>query len=157
MNKLLLNILLALVWMFLNGDLYFANFIEGFIISFIIIWLSSHATSSVEYIKRIPKLIGFVFYFIYELVLANLKVAYDIITPRHLMKPSIIAVPTDAETDLEITLLANLITLTPGTLSLDVSDDKKIIYVHTMYTSSEDDFIDEIKNGLEKKLLEIMR
>ena len=157
MNKLLLNILLALVWMFLNGDLYFSNFIEGFIISFIIIWLSSYATSSLEYIKRIPKLIGFIFYFIYELILANLKVAYDIITPRHLMKPSIIAVPTDAETDLEITLLANLITLTPGTLSLDVSDDKKIIYVHTMYTSSEDDFIDEIKNGLEKKLLEIMR
>ena len=89
--------------------------------------------------------------------MANLKVAYDIITPRHLMKPSIIAVPTDAETETEITLLANLITLTPGTLSLDVSTDKKIIYVHSMYTSDAQEFIDEIKNGLEKKLLEVMR
>lgn len=157
MNKLLLNILLALAWMFLNGDLEFLNFIEGFIISFIIIWISTHATKSADYISRIPKLFGFIIYFIYEIIIANLKVAYDIITPKHIMKPAIIAVPTDAKTDAEITILANLITLTPGTLSLDVSTDKKIIYVHSLYTTNTDEFISEIKNGLEKKLLEVMR
>ncbi len=157
MNRLLLNILLALAWMFLNGDLYFANFIEGFVISFIILWISSHATKSINYIKKIPKLISFIFYFLYELIVANLEVAYDIVTPRHMMKPSIIAVPTDAETEMEITLLANLITLTPGTLSLDVSTDKKIIYVHSMYTTNAQEFIEQLKSGLERKLLEVMR
>jgi multicomponent Na+:H+ antiporter subunit E len=61
------------------------------------------------------------------------------------------------ETNLEITLLANLITLTPGTLSLDVSDDRKVLYVHAMYLSDKQAFIDDIKNGFEKRLLEILR
>ena len=80
-----------------------------------------------------------------------------IITPKHRMKPSIIAVPLSAEKDFEITILANLITLTPGTLSLDVSSDKKVLYVHSMYASDPEEFINEIKNGFERKLLEITR
>ena len=157
MNRLLLNILLAIAWMFLTGDLDFSNFIEGLIIGFLILWVSKNAADSSEYISKIPKIFGFVIYFIYELILANLKVAYDIITPKHRMKPSIIAVPLSAQKDFEITILANLITLTPGTLSLDVSTDKKVLYVHSMYASDPEEFISEIKNGFEKKLLEITR
>lgn len=157
MNQLLLNILLALAWMFLSGDLNFINFIEGFLIGFIILWVSKHASESYDYFKKIPRIIGFVFYFFYELFVANLKVAYDIITPKHRMEPSIIAIPLTVDKDFEITILANLITLTPGTLSLDVSTNKKILYVHSMYVSDPKDFIDEIKNGFEQKLLEITR
>jgi multicomponent Na+:H+ antiporter subunit E len=73
------------------------------------------------------------------------------------MKPGIVKVPLDAKSDLEITLLANLITLTPGTLSLGVSKDRSALYVHAMYIQSKQEFIDSIKNGFEKKLLEIMR
>ncbi|MBL1213248.1 MAG: Na+/H+ antiporter subunit E [Ignavibacteriae bacterium] len=157
MNRLLLNILLAIAWMLLTGDLDFMNFIQGLIIGFLILWVSKNATDSREYISKIPKIFGFIIYFIYELILANLKVAYDIITPKHRMKPSIIAVPLTAEKDFEITILANLITLTPGTLSLDVSSDKKVLYVHSMYASDPEEFIKEIKNGFERKLLEITR
>jgi multicomponent Na+:H+ antiporter subunit E len=133
------------------------NFIEGFIIGFIILWISKHATDSKRYLSKIPKIIFFIFYFIYELILANIKVAYDIITPTHKMKPSIIAVPLSAKTDFEITILANLITLTPGTLSLDVSSDKKTLYIHSMYASDPEKFREEIKDGFERKLLEITR
>ena len=149
--------LLAIAWMFLTGDLNFINFIEGFLIGFLILWVSKYAADSSEYISKIPKIFGFIIFFIYELVLANLKVAYDIITPRHRMEPSIIAFPLTADKDFEITILANLITLTPGTLSIDVSSDKKVLYVHSMYTSDPEEFIEEIKNGFEKKLLEITR
>ncbi len=79
------------------------------------------------------------------------------ITPKFFMKPGIIRIPLEAKTDLEITLLANLITLTPGTLSLDVSDDKKVLYVHAMYIKSKEEFISNIKEGFEKRLLEILR
>ena len=133
-NQFLLNILLAIAWMLLSGEVTAENFIEGLIIGYLILWISKSALGGTKYFKKIPKAISFFFYFVKELILANLKVAFDIITPKDYMQPGIVAVPLDAETDMEITLLANLITLTPGSLSLDVSKDKKvIIHTRTLY------------------------
>jgi multicomponent Na+:H+ antiporter subunit E len=73
------------------------------------------------------------------------------------MKPGIIALPLDVKTDLEITLLANLITMTPGTLSIDTSEDKKVLYVHAMYLDDPEEYKKDLKSGLERKLLEILR
>jgi multicomponent Na+:H+ antiporter subunit E len=73
------------------------------------------------------------------------------------MRPGIVAVPLDAQTDLEITLMANLITLTPGTLSLDVSEDRHTLYVHAMFVDSPESVRDSIKNGFERRLLELIR
>lgn len=157
MNRPLLNILLALVWIFLTGNLSFTNFIQGFIIGFLILWISRYAADSAKYVTKFPKVIGFFFYFLYELILANLEVAFDIITPKHRMNPSIIAYPLNAKTEMEITFLANLITLTPGSLCLDVSSDKKVLYIHSMYVSDPEQYKEKLKNGLEKKLLEITR
>ncbi len=70
---------------------------------------------------------------------------------------AIVAIPLDAKTDREITLLANLITLTPGTLSLDVSEDRRFLYVHAMFVEDVESFRDSIKNGFERRLLELMR
>lgn len=156
-NQFLLNILLAIAWMLLTGELTAENFIEGLIIGYIILWVSKAALGGTKYFKKIPKAISFFFYFVKELIVANLKVAFDIITPKDYMKPGIVAVPLDAETDMEITLLANLITLTPGTLSLDVSKDKKVLYIHTLYLDDIENFRSEIKNGMEKRLLEVLR
>ncbi|MAT57873.1 MAG: Na+/H+ antiporter subunit E [Ignavibacteriae bacterium] len=157
MNYFLYNILLALTWMFLTGDLDFNNFLEGFLIGFAIVLILKASSGETKYFSRIPKLISFIIYFTYELILANLKIAMDILTPTHLMKPAIVAIPLDAKTDLEITLLANIITLTPGTLSLDLSKDRKTLYIHAMYVVSAEETIKEIKEGFEKKLLEVMR
>ena len=156
-NQFLLNILLAIAWMLLTGELTAENFIEGLIIGYIILWVSKAALGGTKYFKKIPKAIGFFFYFVKELIVANLKVAFDIITPKDYMKPGIVAVPLDAETDMEITLLANLITLTPGTLSLDVSKNKKVLYIHTLYLEDTEKFRTEIKDGMEKRLLEVLR
>jgi len=65
-------------------------------------------------------------------------------------------VPLTIKSDLGITFLANMISLTPGTLSLDVSNDKKVLYVHSMYITDRDEFINGIKNGFEKRILEIL-
>jgi multicomponent Na+:H+ antiporter subunit E len=156
-NQFLLNILLAIAWILLTGELTAENFIEGLIIGYIILWVSKAALGGTRYFKKIPKAISFFLYFVKELIVANLKVAFDIITPKDYMEPGIVAVPLDAETDMEITLLANLITLTPGTLSLDVSKDKKVLYIHTLYLEDTEKFRSEIKNGMEKRLLEVLR
>jgi len=156
-NQFLLNILLAIAWILLTGELTAENFIEGLIIGYIILWVSKAALDGTKYFKKIPKAISFFFYFVKELIVANLKVAFDIVTPKDYMQPGIVAVPLDAKTDMEITLLANLITLTPGTLSLDVSGDKKVLYIHTLYLDNTEKFRAEIKNGMEKRLLEVLR
>jgi multicomponent Na+:H+ antiporter subunit E len=156
-NRFLSNILLTIIWVALTGDFTLANYFFGFLISFFMMWLITVGSGDAKYFRILPKIIGFFFFFIYELVKANLQVAYEVMTPHYNMSPGIVKVPLDAKTNLEITFLANLISLTPGTLSLDVSDDKKVLYVHSMYITSKESFIRGIKNGFEKRILEILR
>ena len=152
-----MNLLLTVIWMALTGRFELLNFLFGFVLSFFILWLISRKSDDKKYFERLPKMISFIFYFLKELIVANMQVAYDVITPTFYMKPGIVRYPLDAKTDLEITLLANLITLTPGTLSLDVSHDKKVLYLHAMYIKDKEEFILSIKNGLEKRLLSLLR
>ena len=109
------------------------------------------------YYGRLWRIIGFFFYFLKELVVSSLRVAYDVVTPPIYARPGVIEVPIEAKTDLEITLLANLITLTPGTLTLDVAPDRKSLYVHAMFVDDPEQIRAEIKNGMERRLLEVMR
>lgn len=156
-NRFLSNILLTFIWVALTGDFTFGNFIFGFLLGFFILRLITSGSRRAKYFRIVPKVIGFIFYFLYELIRANLQVAYEVMTPHYNMTPGIVKYPLDAETDLEISFLANLITLTPGTLSLDVSNDKKVLYIHTMYIKDRESFVSGIKNGFEKRLLEILR
>ena len=94
--------------------------------------------------------------FLYELVKANLEVAYEVITPRLNVTPGIIMVPLDVKSDIGITVLANMISLTPGTLSIDVSNDKKVLFVHAMYLKDREKFIRGIKDGFERRILEVL-
>lgn len=155
--QFLLNLILTIVWVFLTGSLAFVNFLFGFMLSFVVLWLISRKQENRKYYVIAPRVIGFLFYFLYELFKANLQVAADVVTPKFYMQPGIVAYPLEAKTDSEITMLANLISLTPGTLSLDVSEDKKILYIHAMYVSDKDEFIQGIKTGFERKLLAILR
>jgi multicomponent Na+:H+ antiporter subunit E len=156
-NKFLSNILLTFIWVALTGDFAFSNFLFGFLLSFFILRMVTYGESSAKYFRIVPKTVAFIFYFLNELVKANLQVAYEVMTPRFNMTPGIVGFPLDARTDLEISILANLISLTPGTLSLDVSDDRKVLYVHSMYIKNRETFIAGLKNGFEKRLLEILR
>jgi len=158
MKKLLLvNLILTLVWVALTGSFLFMNFVFGYALAFFILWLINKDSEDRKYFRLIPSIISFFIYFIYELIKANIQVAYDVVTPTFYMTPGIVSVPLDVKTDLEITILANVISLTPGTLSLDVSNDRTVLYVHSMYIKDKDDFINSIKNGFEKKLLNITR
>ncbi len=155
--QFLSNLTLAFVWLALTGNLSVPNFIFGYVLTFFILWIITPSGDKQDYFKKLPLTLSFVFYFLNELVKANLQVAYDVITPQHYMKPGVIQIPLDAKTNLEITLLANFITLTPGTLSLDVSTDRKVLYVHSMYINNREEFVTSIKDGFEKRLLKILR
>ena len=104
---------------------------------------------------KVFRLVRFALFYLQELFLANLRVAHDVLTPRHRMKPGIIAIPLDAKSDLEIISLANLITMTPGTLSLDVSTDRRVLYIHAMYIDDLEELRSKIKDGFETKVMEV--
>ncbi|MDT0643131.1 Na+/H+ antiporter subunit E [Zunongwangia sp. F363] len=156
-NRFVSNLLLTLVWVALTGNFNFANYLFGFVLSFIILRVITRGSGTAKYFTIVPRIIVFILYFFYELIKANLQVAYEVITPHYRMKPGIVKIPLDVKSNIGITLLANLISLTPGTLSLDVSNDRKVLYVHAMYIKDRQDFIDSIKNGFEKRILEILR
>jgi|SRR5690554_574136 len=156
-KKFLTNIMLVLIWVALTGDFTFANFVFGFFLGSVALWLGDSQSGSKKYFRLLPTVGSFVFFFIYELIKANIQVAYEVVTPTLYMEPGIIAVPLDVENNMEITLLANLISLTPGTISLDVSEDRDILYIHTMYVRDKQEFIESIKNGFERKVLELLR
>lgn len=153
----LTNILLAIVWVLLTGDIDGANFVFGFILGFLIVWMISLRNKDTRYVKFIPKIIVFLAYFFYQLIKANLEVAYEVGTPHHNMRPGIVAVPLDISTDFEITVLTSVIALTPGSLCIDVSDDKKTLYVHAMNIANKEEYVKKIKNGFERRLLNITR
>lgn len=150
------NLLLTFVWVALTGDFSIQNYIFGFVLNFFILWVITRDNSQGRYFTIIPKIIAFVFFFLWELFKANLQVAYEVITPKFRMTPGIVKVPLTIKSDLGITFLANMISLTPGTLSLDVSNDKKVLYVHSMYITDREEFINGIKNGFEKRIMEIL-
>lgn len=108
-------------------------------------------------LRKIGLLIRFLGFYLKELVFANLRVAHDALTPTHHMRPGIVAIPLDARTDLEILLLANLISMTPGSLSIDVATDRSVLYVHALYVDDPDAFRSEIKATLERRVLELLR
>lgn len=155
MNFLLLNVLLALAWAALNGQFTPDFLAVGFVLGYVMLWVSRRALNSDRYMAKVPLVIQFFFYFLWELLISNLRVAWEVLTPGWSMTPAIVAIPLDLTQDSAITLLAQLITLTPGTLSIDVSTDKRVLYVHTLYAPDVDAFRASIKSGFEKRIQEL--
>jgi multicomponent Na+:H+ antiporter subunit E len=152
-----MNLLLSFIWVALTGSLYYSNFLFGFLIGFFILWIMNRQETDRRYFNKVPKTIGFLFYFLYEMIAANVQVAYDVVTPNYFFKPGIIRYPLEAVTDIEINLLSSIISMTPGTLILDISEDKKFLFIHVMYLKNQEHFITQIKKGFEHRLLEILR
>ncbi len=99
----------------------------------------------------------FIFFFIKEVIIANLKIAYDIITPKHHMRPGVVTIPLDAQSDFEVIMITNIITMTPGTLSLDVSMDRRVLYIHAMYIHDIEALRNEIRLTIVKRTKEILK
>jgi multicomponent Na+:H+ antiporter subunit E len=158
MQLFVTNVLISMLWALLTGRVTVGNLALGFLLGYVaLVILYPGVGKKSSYFRKTIQLISFSLFFAKELIVSSWRVAVDVVKPLPLMRPGVVGIPLDAETDLEITMLANVISLTPGTLSLDVSKDRKTLYIHAMYVINPDDLRQEIKDGLERRLLKLLR
>ena len=155
--QLLLNFFIALVWMFMSTSFTASTFIIGFLIGLLLIIMTRRFFTGRLYIWRLWAALKLALLFFKELTLSNISVLQVVLRPKMDIQPMIFALPTDLEHDWEITLLSSLITLTPGTIVLNVSDDQRTLYIHAIDVDDVDDAIDSIKNSFEKAIKEVSR
>ncbi|MDM7459797.1 MAG: Na+/H+ antiporter subunit E [Paracoccus sp. (in: a-proteobacteria)] len=150
MNLFAINLLLAFVWVALMGDLSLLGLLTGFFIGLAAMWLVKPLFPTTgSYYLRLYYWARLVVLFIYELVVSSFAVLFDVFTPGQSSEPALIAIPLNVKDDLQITLLANFISLTPGTLSLDVSEDRSTLYIHAMFGGDPDAIRAEIRERYE--------
>lgn len=155
--QILLNVVIAVTWMFLSVSFKPTTFIVGYILGLLMIWMLRKSFSSRFYMDRVWAFIKLTFLFFKELTLSNISVLMLIIKPKMPIRPAIFAMPTVLEKDWEITLLSSLITLTPGTIVIDISDDNKTLYIHSIDFDNADEAINSIRDTFEKAILEVSR
>lgn len=150
------NLLLAVGWCAVMGRLTVADLVTGFVIGAMALIVSSPMFGRMRYYDRILRLAHLVLYFVRLFFSSCARVAWDVLTPVHKARPAIVAIPLSTEDPLQIVTLANLISLTPGSLSLDVSPDRKTLYVHVMFVDDPDMIRREVKEGLERRVMEAL-
>lgn len=155
--QILLNFVIALIWMFLSSSLTTHGFIIGYLIGLSIIYAMRRFFKQRFYLYRVWAVIKLCLIFMRELLLSNISVLRLVLQPKMDIQPSIFALETELRKDWEILLFANLITLTPGTLVVHVSDDQKTLYIHSIDVYDMDDEIHSIKNSFEKAIQEVSR
>ncbi|KZD09010.1 Na+/H+ antiporter subunit E [Oceanibaculum pacificum] len=94
--------------------------------------------------------------FLRELALATWDTIKAVLGATHKLSPAILAVPLDLRSDAAITLFANMVTLTPGTTSLEVSEDKRTLYVHCLDAPDPEAAIRGMKSSLERAVMEAL-
>lgn len=156
MNTALLTLVIALGWAVATGNFTLLNLLFGALIAGVGLFIVRDRVETPRIVLRLRRVASLALLFVYELFLSAFRVAALVLRPdmRERLRPGIIAFPLTVKRDAEITLLANLITLTPGTLSVDVSDDRKVLYVHAVTVEDREALIRDIALGFEKKILE---
>jgi len=155
--QLLLNFFMAFLWMFLAGSFNVASFIIGFFLGMLVIFTMRRFLSGRFYMARVYAIIKLAIMFTYQLIVANFEVLAIVLKPKLDMKPGIFKYDTALKKDWEITLLSILISLTPGTLVMDVSDDNESLYIHALHIPDVNEAVSGIKEGFEKAIMEVSR
>jgi multicomponent Na+:H+ antiporter subunit E len=156
MTVLFLSLPLAVAWVAVAGSASPLNFVLGLALSLLSLGVVREAFAGRSPPRRFRPWHIFLLagLFLWELALSAWRVALTVLSPRMQLAPGILAFPLTVRTDFEITLLANLITLTPGTLSVDVSEDRRTLYVHALDCADPAAVRRDIAGGFERRIME---
>ncbi len=149
---LLGSMLLALAWAALQGELSLTHLVVGYVVGYgILAFLAKGGVTPSTLVSRTSHALGLAGFFAWELLVANFRVAADVLH-GHRIEPAVVAIPLDVTSDGEILLLTMLINITPGSVTIDLSDDRRTLYVHVMHMRTADETRREIKDGFERRV-----
>lgn len=155
--QILINIVIALVWMLLHDQWEPETFIVGYAIGLMLIFVLRRFFPSRFYLRRLWAIIHLFYLFNLELIKSTIVVARQVTRPKLNVEPGIYKVKTKLTKDWEITLLSMLITLTPGSVVMEVIPAEGILYIHAMDETEFMSSIMESKRTFEKAILEVTR
>jgi len=147
--------ILALTWMFLSTSATGSSFVIGYLLGAIILYLFRRFFDTPFYLRKVVSVVKLILIFSRELIIANLDVFKTILRPKLELTPGIFTYETSLKKDWEITLLSIMITLTPGTLVMDISPDNKTLYIHALNIREINEMIDGIRNSFEQVIKEV--
>lgn len=156
---------LAGVWVLFSGSATIGNFLLGLIFGALILYalrdMFTFTDSPRDFCRTLPKKVVYAFVLIKEIIKANVYIAAKILQPKMNIRPGILAYPYETTRDMSTTILANTITLTPGTLVIDIHENKKskedgpgVLYVHAIDMDDPKDVRDSIRTSIEKYVRE---
>lgn len=153
---ILANLLLALAWVGLNGRFTLDSLIMGAALGRVVLLiLAKGGVLPRTEVRRVERALSLLAYLLWQIFLANLRLARDVLSIRHRMRPGVIRLPLSVTTDGEILLLAAMINITPGSVALDVSEDRRTMYVHVMHITTAEEARQDIKCGFERRILDL--
>jgi multicomponent Na+:H+ antiporter subunit E len=114
-------------------------------------------TALVKWPRRIFSAARLAAFFGWALIVANIRVAIDVIRPHTNIRPAVVAIPLDVTSDAEILLLSMLINITPGSVTIDLAEDRRTLYVHVMHMNTVEASRREIKDGFEHRVKRVFQ
>ncbi|HBX55091.1 Na+/H+ antiporter subunit E [Pseudomonas sp. UBA2684] len=151
----LLSLCLLLVWLLLVNDFSFGHWLLGALLGWLIPLVTQVFWINPPRVHKPFKLCLFFLKVLGDIVIANLQVAKLILGPSAKLRPAFVEIPMLLEDELALTMLASIISLTPGTVSADLSDDRKMLLVHGLDVADEVALVADIKARYEAPLLEV--
>lgn len=155
--QIVINFIIAFMWMFLSESYTIVSFTFGFLLGIVLLFVLNRFTPGPFYVIKLTKIVKLTYIFFRELISSNLSIVKLVYKRKPTFEPGIFVLPTELETEWEVTLLSNLITLTPGTLTISVSDDNSKLYIHAMDINTVEEEIHAIKDTFEKAIMEVTR
>ena len=147
--------MLFVVWLLLTHRFTLGNLLLAAILAWLIPLSVSRVRTAMSPIKKPLKMFAFFGLLLGDIIVSNIVVAKQVLGPPERLRPGFVTIPLDLEAALPITLLASTISLTPGTVSIELTQDRKALYVHALHVKSETQLIDRNKHRYEKPLKEI--
>ena len=155
MSLLPVNLLIAIAWASVSGDFSGGNMFLGFVAGYFALWLFGELYGGSAYHRKMRAAVMLALTFAWDLLVSCVQVFLAVLFQHHRGRNRFIRVPLSVQSDAGIMLLANLITLTPGTLTVDVPPDRSSLLIHAMFADDPKAVVDGIKQGVEKRVMEL--
>lgn len=155
--QVLINLLIGVLWMFLQDNWNVLTFFSGYLFGLLVLYILRRYFPSKFYPLTLFAIVKLFLVFIYELFTSSILVIRQVTRPKINITPGIFTLETDLEGDTEVTLLALLLTLTPGSVVVEVSHDSKRFYIHAMDIPESSEAVLRSQEKFEKAIKEVTR